>query len=320
MKAARFPELLLRNRFSDFDQLSQQIRGFGLDWIQLDQGPVTAKLQQIALPSTILTRFHVNRKYHQRGSSSPGMRTFALISPDSPPVSWGRDDSSGCRLVVFPTEEDFRFVSQPGFAGDTITISEQALRHAAKLSKIDDRSEHLPGQAFVAVDPQQHAQLRGLLTSIHAAACTAGSSGTPRDIEFLIASALLEMIEQPGRQALVRSSPQIRRQVLRRALAYIEQHAGAAPLIEDLCRAARTSWRTLDYAFREHFEMTPKQYLNARRLVGVRRDLLRAAPGSTVGEIAARWGFGHAGWFATGYRKHFGELPSATLERQRRAR
>jgi len=320
MKAARCIELLLRDRFSDFDLLSRQIRGFGLDWIQLDQGPVTAKLQQVALPSTILTRFHVNRKYHQRGSVAPGMRTFALISPDAPPVGWGRNDSSGDRLVVFPTEEDFRFVSQPGFAGDSIAISEQALRNAAELRGIVDPAAGPTGQAFLEVDPRQHARLRGLLTSIHAKAAAAGSSGSARDSEFLIASALLDMIERPCRLEVVRSSPQNRNLALRRALDYIEEHVRAAPLIEDVCRAARTSWRTLDYAFRERFAMTPKQYLTARRLVGVRRDLLNATPGSTIGEISAGWGFGHTGWFATGYRKHFGELPSVTFERRLQTR
>lgn len=319
MKEARCIELLLRNRFMDFDHLSQQIHGFGLDWIQLDRGSLAAELQQVALPGTILTRFHGNRKFYQRGSVQPGMRAFALISPDAPPVSWGPDDSSD-RLVVFPTEEDFRFVSQPGFAGDSITISEQALLNAAEMSDVDDPTVHPTGQAFIKVDPRQHAQLRDLLTSIHAEAAAPGSSRSARDAEFLIASALLEMIERPGRLDVVQSSPENCNHALRLALDFIEEQASAAPLIEDVCRAARTSWRTLDYSFRERFAMTPKQYLNARRLVGVRRDLLRAAPGSTVGEIGARWGFGHAGWFAAGYRKHFGELPSATLKRQRRAR
>jgi AraC family ethanolamine operon transcriptional activator len=101
-----------------------------------------------------------------------------------------------------------------------------------------------------------------------------------------------------------------------RALDYIEEHAREAPLIEDVCRAARTSWQTLDYAFREQFGMTPKQFLVARRLAGVRRELLRAAPGMSVREVAERWGFRHPRWLGAKYRAHFGELPSTTLRRR----
>jgi AraC-like DNA-binding protein len=36
-----------------------------------------------------------------------------------------------------------------------------------------------------------------------------------------------------------------------------------------------------------------------------------------VNEIAARWGFDHAGNFAADYRRLFGELPSQTLRGQK---
>ena len=38
-------------------------------------------------------------------------------------------------------------------------------------------------------------------------------------------------------------------------------------------------------------------------------------PTSTVAGIAARWGFGHPGRFATAYRARFGEPPGTTLHR-----
>ena len=49
----------------------------------------------------------------------------------------------------------------------------------------------------------------------------------------------------------------------------------------------------------------------------VRAELRVGSPdNSSVTQIAARWGFGHLGRFAAGYRKSFGEHPSETLRTQ----
>ncbi|MEX5302817.1 helix-turn-helix domain-containing protein [Kocuria sabuli] len=53
----------------------------------------------------------------------------------------------------------------------------------------------------------------------------------------------------------------------------------------------------------------------AGRLEAAHADLLAADPttGSTVAEVAARWGFAHQGRFAAAYRPRYGQAPSTTL-------
>jgi AraC family ethanolamine operon transcriptional activator len=73
--------------------------------------------------------------------------------------------------------------------------------------------------------------------------------------------------------------------------------------------------RTLEYIFRDYFNVTPKVYLKSRRLAAVRHELLRSLHSkSSINEIANRWGFWHMSQFATDYRRFFGELPSETLQ------
>ena len=304
--------VLLKDRFTDFDVLSQYVRGFGLDWLQLDSGPLDVAVQQIGYPSVLLSRFRFNRKFHQRGAPPPGMLTFAILSPQSPPVRWGRHDSGRGRMVVFPTEEDYQFVSRPGFAGDTISISKEVLQGAADLLEYDLKTTMPHGQGFIDVDPDAAARVRRLLTSIHSIPDSEPGSRGTLDREFEVASALLQMIGRRRTHVEFRVTPRKRRSALERALAFIDQHAQQSPLIEDMCHAAGTSWRTLDYAFREEFDMTPKQYLDARRLIGVRRDLVRTSPETPVSEVSKRWGFTHQSWFSDAYKNKFGELPSAT--------
>ena len=102
---------------------------------------------------------------------------------------------------------------------------------------------------------------------------------------------------------------------IQKARDYIDAHADEPPAIQDVYRAAGVSWRTLDNAFREPFGVPPKQYLQATRLDGVRKELRRRGSSAKIADIANHWGFWHMGQFASDYRRHFGELPSETTRR-----
>ena len=84
--------------------------------------------------------------------------------------------------------------------------------------------------------------------------------------------------------------------------------------IPDLCRIASVSQRTLEYAFKETFGITPRTFLRYQRFHAVRRQLLVSRNGKkTVAQIAFDHGFYELGRFAGEYRRLFGELPSQTL-------
>jgi transcriptional regulator GlxA family with amidase domain len=102
---------------------------------------------------------------------------------------------------------------------------------------------------------------------------------------------------------------------LRRAVAYIEEHAAEPVTTSDIAEAARVTPRVLQAVFRRHYGATPTGYLRRVRLERAHRDLQAAAPatGETVSAIAARWGFGHAARFTGLYREQYGVLPSRTL-------
>lgn len=95
---------------------------------------------------------------------------------------------------------------------------------------------------------------------------------------------------------------------------FIWIHAGHPPPMAEICKQAGVSQRTLQYAFQDVYHMTPKAYLNAIRLNGVRRQLRALTQQSTrVADSANEWGFWHMGQFAKDYLRLFGETPSATL-------
>ncbi len=102
---------------------------------------------------------------------------------------------------------------------------------------------------------------------------------------------------------------------VRRAVAYIDDHAAEPIGLAEIAAAARLGSRTVQEAFRKHLDTTPIAYLRRVRLERAHRDLRAADPtaGTTVAEIAARWGFAHHGRFAALYQSCYGHAPSHTL-------
>ncbi|MEU4250241.1 AraC family transcriptional regulator [Amycolatopsis sp. NPDC026612] len=100
------------------------------------------------------------------------------------------------------------------------------------------------------------------------------------------------------------------------ALEWIDNHPRSRHTTASLAREADVTERSLQLGFRKHLKMGPMEYLREIRLRGV-RDQLRAAQSDavTVTEVAAEWGFLHAGHFAARYQQRFGERPSETLRR-----
>ena len=96
-----------------------------------------------------------------------------------------------------------------------------------------------------------------------------------------------------------------------------ESASGRRVSIGDLCEAAGVSTRTLQYAFRKIYGMTPVQYFKARRLNRVRNALRKAKPErGAVKRAALEAGATELGRFSVEYRSFFGESPSTTLTRQ----
>jgi AraC-like DNA-binding protein len=97
---------------------------------------------------------------------------------------------------------------------------------------------------------------------------------------------------------------------VRRAMEFIDGHAGETITVDEIAAAAGVGVRGLQAAFRRHKDMTPLAYVRRVRLEHVRRELSLGR--TTVSRVARRWGFLHPGRFAAEYRAAFGELPSHT--------
>lgn len=96
---------------------------------------------------------------------------------------------------------------------------------------------------------------------------------------------------------------------------YVEAHCQKPISSDRLATVAGVSVSALYAGFKRYRGITPLQFLKDVRLRRVRDALLTAPPGTTVKEIASKWGFQHLGRFSGDYARRFGETPSQTLKR-----
>jgi AraC-like DNA-binding protein len=104
-------------------------------------------------------------------------------------------------------------------------------------------------------------------------------------------------------------------QPVRRALIFIDEHAGDLITLNEIALAARLSPRGLQAAFRRHLDTMPLAYLRSVRMKRAHRDLQSTDPDTdmSVATSVAGWGLTHLGGFAIAYRRRFGRSPSETL-------
>lgn len=103
--------------------------------------------------------------------------------------------------------------------------------------------------------------------------------------------------------------------VVRRAVLFMEEHAGEPLTLGGIAEAAGTGARALQYAFRRDFDLTPMAYLTRIRLARAHVDLQTADPAAeTVVGVARRWGFADASHFSRAYRRTYGVPPRETLQ------
>jgi AraC-like DNA-binding protein len=108
-----------------------------------------------------------------------------------------------------------------------------------------------------------------------------------------------------------------RPQHIKRVLDLIEADPAVDHSVVDLATAVGGAPRTLQKRFQRTLGKTPRAFMREARLARARQELLGAAAGASVTEIATRCGFTHLGRFAVEHRAHYGEPPSSTLQRRR---
>jgi AraC family ethanolamine operon transcriptional activator len=309
--------MLSSQRSTDFDHFAAAAKGWDLDFRQLDSGRFESTMVQIGTDSVNVGHATMNRLLDQRGATPVGLRTFALLAESSTPWVWRHHDVPQDALLIYPTDREIQGVSRPGFDAFALGFSEDLLAEVASGMGLPDLDTMTGGSEMLRCDPRAMLGLRSWLgTLCHAVRCGAAP---PADrlryaLEQDLPRRLLDTL-QGGRVTEAYASARVRRQAIARSQNYVDSAGGYRVTVRDMARVAGVSERTLQYAFREYYGVSPSAYLREVRLNQVRSELKQSDPGTTrVADIANRWGFWHMGQFAKDYRRLFDVRPSQTLK------
>ena len=303
----------------DADELREVARVWDLDFRPMARARGASELLQTVDTTALLGYAHISPRVEQRGASPAGMRTFALLGRCSPDVVWCGNPAGPDTLLSFDAGGDFEASSPSGFEVHTLSIDLGHLDGLASALGLGSVEEIGSEAHAIRLEPTRAEALRRNFERASSfIKLDISSCERPEVREVLEVDLPTSMLRVaiPVRGTSLPVAAPLRERALRRALEFIEANAARAPRISELRAASGASERTLRYAFQERFGMSPKAYLQAVRLNGVRRELRRRADGARITDAANRWGFWHIGQFAADYRRLFGRLPSETMGAQ----
>ena len=181
----------------------------------------------------------------------------------------------------------------------------------------------IPGNELWTVRTKFGGPQSGWMHLLEYVASTLDDETTSRDERFirhLEEVICVDLLRQWAAQAQIdlgRQTPTAAPHYVVRAEEILSSEARQAPTIGAVAIRVGVSARTLSEGFRRFRGTTPRRFLAARRLDGVKNELESDVQGRSVSDIAGRWGYVNLGAFAAAYRRRFGELPSETLRRSR---
>lgn len=302
--------------FSDSDEFCATAVGMDIEFCQLDRGKLSASLELAIGQNFIVQHFDISRRFHQHGAVPHGLLTFGL--PDYvDKMTWSGRAMERDSVLNFSRRNGFDAVSAEEFSGYTFSITADSFERA--ISSLD---ESMPAEAIhdmadhFAARESDIRTIRSLASGLlHCLKSGVAGITAYRELESDLSHVLARSVCNSAVVDL-KSSYARRQQAVNKALEFIQSTQDAIT-VSEVYKQSCISWRTLDRAFKERFGVTPKQYIVATRLIGVRRALLTAPSEATVTDVASDWGFWHLGRFSSDYKHMFGELPSQTLRRQR---
>jgi AraC-like DNA-binding protein len=306
--------------FSDFDAIADAIPDFEGEYVQLEPGVPATTLRRAALDRVVAIQFEEDSPAYAFHTDAPARMTTLVFTMNA---------NASVRLRGIPVTPDHVLVygggaehvggSRGSLRTSVLHVEADALAaHAESLGVPLDVRER--SARVLASSPRRHAALRAAAeelfdaTELTNAACDGAALRRALEQAILDAAVAVLGVAAPT----VESASVSHHRAVRNAFALLEARVDEPVYLSELCDAAGVSERTLRSAFQTMYGVSPIRFLQAHRMGGARRALLRADPSrDRVSEIAHRFGFANLGRFAGEFRALFGESPSRLLRASR---
>lgn len=302
--------------FTDVDEQARIFTGWNLDYTQISRGAFSGSSSIVSMGGVRVLVERLDKVILQRGSVPLGRIAVAVPLELNGHARLCGEASSRDSLHVFSSSQEFEFISPDQHVLANVEINVDQLANEALRSFALSLCE--TGMAPVMQMSESTARrFRDVLRRTLSITVNETAREPVEPLQGAILSVLSEALESEAPDLKRHVAPHASHAALVAATQRRLEHAETCPLsIAELCGQLGVSRRTIQYAFQHVLNLNPVAYLRAVRLNHVRRAL-RA--GDSVTAAATKWGFLHFGGFAHDYRSMFGELPSDSARRWKRA-
>jgi AraC family ethanolamine operon transcriptional activator len=304
--------------FTDDEASVESVAGWDLHCLQMSAGTLAGEAVDLHLPAVqLLFEAYRNVCTSHCGTAPGGAVVFGIAAAmEGDGLLNGLPWSDG--LTAFDSRQElFSFV--PPVELITLVVDRQVLNDYARTTEHVDLERWLSNGPVVLNDAGLARRVAGRLQDVKAAFQIGAFRVEAPAAQLRLADEVLEILCPLVVQRMNRPPPARRErpklELVRRARDFVQERADEPPSVLDLCRELGVSRRWLQWSFNEVTGRGPCAYLHLMRLNGARRMLLRAIPGTKVNDAVEAYGFWHLSRFSRDYRRHFGELPSRTLQR-----
>lgn len=294
------------------------MQNWDLDYRQLEAGRFSSELLLFGNDTTIIGREKLGRRIHQAGASPLGLITFGVLVNPKTRIRWRGYDVSGDMLCIFPQGGELDSITHDDFDVFPISVSEASFNKTCALLELPDITTLINSSEVFRCNPKKISELRSWLLSVYHNLITGTEEfrGAQylKQVEQGLIDRLVRILSEPNQPVSIKPLRK-RDKALLAAEKYIAESGSEQITIAELCLVTNVSERTLEYAFREQYKLTPKSYTLIHRMNNVRKQLRKSKPSKgSISEIARLHGFWHMGQFSADYKKIFAELPSETLK------
>lgn len=236
-----------------------------------------------------------------------------------------RDDATtraGDSFVVDCSRTDYWLDGDGAHLQLNLTIPHEVMAEIALrwLGFVPDDRLWTRRLAFGGNGSRWQALLAYVVQSVEASGRVRGAPSMGRHLEELICMDLLQIWAEGAGIGLRDGARAAAPRHVREAEEIMAREARDPPTVAEVARRVGVSARTLSEGFRRFRGITPREFLRARRLEGLRAALQNPLPGDSVTSIAGDWGYVNLGALAQVYQQWFGELPARTLAAARARR
>lgn len=292
-----------------------EAEGWQLDYCQIDPGDLTARISTRNFGAVSVIQKRVSLRVEVVGRSPSDHMT--LITPVSGNSMWvnGRSIDENQALLLGP-DARLHFVAGPAALIQMRVPCALLYQYGLSDSWVSTSSSRA-GTFFLDMRTDRTRSLRRLMRdTIFRGRNRDGCHHIERQFAELTFEIIDDAIKRQGKPDKIADRESWR--TINRACEFIWANQHRPISLADICDHAIASVSKLERTFRRELDVSPGNYVRARRLSAINRALCGAvAPDSKVSALALDHGFRHLGRFAADYRRHFGELPSETLRRDR---